>query len=156
METFAKQAGDEDLGKFYKMAKDPDTGKVVELRIRRLPAATARRLRRQKVKIKGDVTIVNVPEEELRQREEALACWTGSRNVVVKAKDDPSAAVYAKLCPGVSFPVGEEVNVDNALTDALKRDILTDYPEVVAFVRKRAKALQVADDEEEEDAQGNS
>lgn len=155
METFSKQAGGEDLGKFYKMAEDPDTKKVVELRVRRLPASVARRIRQQKIKVKGNTTVINVSQEELRQREEALHCWTGSRNVTLKAKDEPSSQAYAKLCPGVQFPVGEEVNVDNCLNEDLKRDILTDYPEVVDFIRKRAKTLQVAADEDEEEFQGN-
>ena len=145
----------EDLGKWYRMSKDPDTGKSVDLLIRRLPADIARKLRKQKVKVKGNVTTIDVATEEIRQREEAKHCWTGSRNLSLKAMDQGAVALNAKLCPGLDFQVGKEVCVDANLTDDLKWNLLTSYPEIVAFIRKRAAALQVADDEEEEEAQGN-
>lgn len=155
MSLFKKHGSGEDAGNWYKLATDPDSGAVVELRIRRLPADIARKLRRQKVKIKGNVTTIDMPEEERRQRAEALACWTASRNLSVNAKDEAAAAAYAKLVPGVSFPVGVDVVVDGALTPELREDILTDFPEVVAFIRRHAVTLQVVDAEEEEDARGN-
>jgi len=151
-----KKTAVEDLGEWYPFSKDPKTGTVlIEWRIRRLPAAIARQLRRQKVKIKNNVTTVDVAAEELRQREEALACWTGSRGLAMTADDDGAQKLYEKYCPGVSFPIGQDVVVDGCLTDALKRDILTDYPECVDFIRKRAKQLQAVSDEEEDEAQGN-
>lgn len=152
---FSKEAVPTDLGSWFTLAKDPVTGAISEVRIRRLPAHIARRLRRNKVKVKGDTHVLDLGQEEIRAREEVKECWTGARGLTVVAKDEKSAAVYASLCPGVVFPVGAEVSIDECLTDALKVDLLTDYPELLAFIRKRAKGLQILDDEEEEEAQGN-
>ncbi len=152
--SLSRRVDREDLGEWQTFAKDPD-GTVVDWRIRRLPAEIARRLQRQKIKVKGNVTTVDVAAEDRRQRAEALHCWTGTRNQSVTAEDEGAAKLYAKLCPGVQFPIGEKVSIDACLTDALKEDILTTYPECVDFIRKRANVMQAVVDDEDEEAQGN-
>lgn len=156
MVLFSKKAAGEDAGDWFDYAVDPDTGKTVALRVRRLPAARLRKLRAQKVKIEsGGVTVIDMSAEEIRQRAEALECWTEARNLELLPETDEEAAAFARMAPGLHFFAGTATAVDDGFTEEIKTHILTTFPEVVGFIREKARALQTDVDKEEDAARKN-
>lgn len=152
MALFSKKAAGDHPGDWFTYATDPDTGKPVKFRVRRLPAERLRKLRAQKVKIEsGGVTVIDMAAEEIRQRAEALECWTEAQNLELLPETHEEAAAFEKMAPGLTFGAGKATTIDDGLSEDIKTHILTKFPEVVGFIREKARALQT-DVEKEEDA----
>lgn len=153
--------GEEQPGTWYTIGTDPETKKVVALRVRPLVPKKREAIRRKLGKPKVDrstgirTTIIPASKDHEVGIEFGVYCWTDCRNFTVRMGDADTAALYARELGRAEFPdpritVGSEVLLDGRLTEAIKGDILRGDVRIGNFITEKGLMLAEAEMEEAE------
>jgi hypothetical protein len=139
-----------DDGDWMDYQEDKDLGKMVRLRVRRIPASVERQFRvkhdQTKVKMRDGVIVVDTEKTKAYARARAAYALTDSENFEHLVGDAEAAEVYSKLL-GRVVTAGQAVSLDKQWkNDALKEHYLEEHPyvgsSVLAWVDKEARRAQ--------------
>lgn len=145
-----------DPGSWFTFGHDPESGKDVRFRVRRVPADLERQIVRQhlgtkkEVRFSGGQTIVKTDAEATFAARVARAVYAlvESEGCGFVAGDADAAALYAGKADGLEIQAGQPVLLDGHWTEALKLQLFEDEPHLVDWIEERSNSLRIQAAEE--------
>ena len=138
----------EDPGRWYAFQKDPDTGKIAEIRFRRMGRKRARDLDAKyrkpvSVEVKGKVVerLEISQEDAVEMMMEAVDwCWLDVREFIVSAHSQDTIAMFIDELGDSSLVIGADIRLDGRLTSRIRRWCLDEIPGLTPFIMELWKA----------------
>ena len=135
---------DDDPGRWHPFQKDPDTGKIAEVRFRRMGREKAKALDdkyRKPVSVEVKSKVVERLEiskdDAIDMMMEAMDwCWIDVRDFVVAVHSKETLAIFVQELGDASLEVGHDVVLDGKVTSRLRRWCMDEIPGLTDFMMK--------------------
>ncbi len=149
-----------DMGEWFEFGPDPDSGRIVRFRVRRIPASVERAIRgRQNMQVRsvkgGQEVTVDLDRERSISLRRAVYALVDSENFDGQAEDSAAVALYSKLLEVGDLEVGKPFTFDKRWAEGVREHVLGEFPALAAWIIERAERLQLKASGDEETAEGN-
>lgn len=133
---------EDDPGRWHPFQEDPDTGKIAEVRFRRMGRDKARDLDdkyRKPVSVEVKRKVVERLEiskdASIDMMMEAMDwCWIDVRNFFVGVHSKDTLVLFVQELEDPSLEVGQDVSLDGKLTSRLRRWCMDEIPGLTDFM----------------------